>query len=62
MGIAQTLRKFADRAKEKIQPEQAEHGVDKAADTVDERTGGTYESKVDKGREKGRDAARRHFE
>lgn len=62
MGIAQSLRKLADRAKEKIQPEHAERGVDKAGDAVDQRTGGKYESQVDKAQEKGRDTARKHFE
>lgn len=61
MGIVDTVRKFAGLAKEKIQPEQAERGVDKAADTVDQRTGGKHASKVDKGRDKGQDAARKHF-
>lgn len=62
MGIGQTLRKLADRAKEKVQPEHAERGVDKAAEQVDQRTGGKHQSKIEKGREKGRGAAGKYFQ
>lgn len=62
MGIAETIRKLADRAKEKIQPEQAGRGVDKAAQKTDERTGGKHREHVEKGRMKGRDAADKYFQ
>jgi len=62
MGIGQTLRKLADRAKEKVQPQQAERGVDKAAEQVDQRTGGKHRAKVEGARDKGRGAAGKYFE
>jgi hypothetical protein len=61
MGIGQSLRKLADRARGKVRPEQAESGIDKAADRFDEATGGKYASKVDKAQEKAKDAAKKYL-
>ncbi|HEY8451841.1 MAG: antitoxin [Micromonosporaceae bacterium] len=61
MGIGQSLRKLADLARDKIRPEQAGSAIDKAADKVDQRTGGKYASKVDKAQEKGKDAAQKYL-
>jgi hypothetical protein len=61
MGIGQSLRKLADRARGKVRPEQAESGIDKAADKFDEATGGKYASKVDKAQEKAKDAAKKYL-
>lgn len=61
MGIGRSLRKFADRARGKVRPEQAESGIDKAADKFDEATGGKYASKADKVREKGKNAAKKYL-
>ena len=61
MSIGQSIRKFADRARGKVKPEQAERGIDQAADKFDQATGGKYADKVDKAQEKARDAAQKHL-
>lgn len=61
MGIGQSLRKLADRARGRVRPEQAESGIDKAADKFNEATGGKYASKVDKAQERAKDAANKHL-
>lgn len=61
MGIGQTMRKMADRAKGKVRPEQAEGAIDKAGDKFDESTGGKHASKVDKAQDKASDAASKHL-
>ena len=60
MGIGQSIRKFADRARDKVKPEQAESGIEKAGDKVDQVTGGKYADKVDQAQEKAKDAARKN--
>lgn len=62
MGLGQSVRKFADRAKERVRPEQAERGVDRAADKIDRATGGKHTSKVTKARQKAKDAAGKYFQ
>lgn len=61
MGIGQSLRKLTDRAKGKVSPEQAQSGIDKAGDKVDESTGGKYSEKTDKAQEKAKDAANKQL-
>lgn len=61
MGLGQSVRKFADRTKNKIRPEQAARGVDQAADKINQATGGKYASKVAKGRQKAKEAAGKYF-
>lgn len=51
MGIGDSMRNMADKAKEKVSPDKAKEGIDKAGDKVDDATGGRYESQVDKGQE-----------
>lgn len=62
MGLGQTIRKFADRAKDKIRPEQADRGVDQVADRVNRATGGEHTSKVDKARQKAKEATGKYFQ
>jgi hypothetical protein len=52
MGIADSAGDMADKAKEKVAgSDQAQEGVDKAAEAADEKTGGKYSDKIDKGAE-----------
>lgn len=62
MGLGQSVRKFADRAKDKIRPEQAERGVDQVADKFNRATGGKHASKVTKARQKAKDTAGKYFQ
>lgn len=62
MGLGQSVRKFADRAKEKIRPEHATRGVDQVADKADQATGGKHTAKVEKARQKGKEAADKYFQ
>lgn len=59
MGMGQSFRKLADRARDKVRPEQGDHGIDQTADKFDEATGDKHASKVDKAQEKARNAARK---
>lgn len=61
MSIGQSIRKLADRARGRVRPEQAESGIDKAADKFDQATGGKYASKVDKAQEKAKDASNKYL-
>jgi hypothetical protein len=61
MGIGQSVRNLADRAKSKIRPGQAESAIDKAGDKFDDATGGKHASKVDKVQDKSKDAANKHL-
>lgn len=51
MGIGDSAREMAGEAKEKVSPDQAQEGVEKAGDKADEATGHRYESQVDKGQQ-----------
>jgi len=61
MSIGQSIRKFADRARGKVKPEQAERGIDQAADKFDQATGGKYADKVDRAQEKAKDASQKYL-
>lgn len=61
MSIGQLLRKLVGRVRGRLRPEQAESGIDKAADKLDQATGGKYRSRVDKGRKKAKDAANKYL-
>lgn len=62
MSVGQSIRKLANQARGKVRPEQAERGVDRAADKANQVTGGKYAAKVDKGRQKAREAAQKYFQ
>ncbi len=49
MGIADSFREMAGKAKEKMDPEKAKRRVDKAGDRIDNATGGRYSNYVDRG-------------
>lgn len=49
MGIGDSARDLAGKAKEKVSPDQARDGVEKGGDKLDDATGHRYESQVDKG-------------
>jgi antitoxin protein of toxin-antitoxin system len=51
MGISDSFRDMADKAKDKIGSERAEQGVDAAGDKLDEATDNKYEGQVDRGQE-----------
>ena len=51
MGIADSFRDMAQKAKDKIDPDKAKEGVEKAGDKVDDMTGGRYSDYVDRGQE-----------
>ncbi len=53
MGIGDFIDKAKDLASEN--EEAVEGAIDKAADTVDEKTGGKYSAQIDKGAEAGKD-------
>ncbi|HLU33102.1 MAG TPA: antitoxin [Natronosporangium sp.] len=61
MGIGQSIRNIADRARGKVKPEQAERGVEQAGDKFDQATGGKYADKVDQAQEKANEAAQKHL-
>lgn len=61
MRIGQLLRNLLGRIRGRVRPEQAESGIDKAADRFDQATGGKYRSKVDKGREKAKNTAKKYL-
>lgn len=48
---------FADKAKNLADqhPDKVQQGIDRGGDAVDERTGNTYESQVDRGQDKAGD-------
>ncbi|WP_295629585.1 antitoxin [uncultured Corynebacterium sp.] len=52
MGVFDKAKQFADD-----NPDKVSQGIDKAGDTVDERTGGKHSEHVDKAQ----DAARKKF-
>jgi hypothetical protein len=51
VGVADSFRDMAQKAKEKISPEKAKQGVERAGDKVDEATGGKYGKYVDRGQQ-----------
>ncbi len=51
MGIADSFRDMAQKAKDKIDPDKAKEGIDKAGDKVDDMTGGKYSNYVDRGQD-----------
>lgn len=53
MGIGDFVDKAKDLAAE--HKDKVEEGIDKAADMVDEKTGGKYSDQVDTGAEKAKD-------
>jgi MT0933-like antitoxin protein len=58
MGIADSFRDMADKAKGKIGSDRAEQAVDAAGDKVDEATDNKYEKYVDRGQ----DAAKQYLD
>jgi MT0933-like antitoxin protein len=51
MGIADSFRDMAAKAKDKIDPQKAKEGIDKAGDKLDDATGGKYSDYVDRGQD-----------
>lgn len=51
MGIADSLREMAQKAKDKVDPDRAKEGIEKAGDKVDDATGGRYSNYVDRGQD-----------
>lgn len=49
MGIADSIRDMAGKAKGKIDPAKAKEGIDRAGDKIDEATGNKYQDYVDRG-------------
>jgi vacuolar-type H+-ATPase subunit H len=51
MGIADSIRDMAEKAKDKVDPAKAKtkEGIEKAGDKVDEATSGKYKEHVDRG-------------
>jgi hypothetical protein len=49
MGIADSIRDMAGKAKDKIDPAKAKEGIERAGDKVDEATGHKYEDYVNRG-------------
>jgi hypothetical protein len=50
MGLGDMANKAKDALKQ--HPDQADQGVDKAAEFADERTGGQHSDQINKGRDK----------
>lgn len=61
MELGKSVRKMADRARSRIRPDQAERGVDQAADKINKSTNGKYASKVSRAQQKARQAANKYF-
>lgn len=61
MGIGDSMRDLAGKAKDKISPDQANEGLDQVEDRANEATGGRYESQLDKGREVAGEQVDRRF-
>jgi hypothetical protein len=51
MGIADSFKDKAEQVVEKVGPDRAKDGVQKAGDKADEMTGGKYKSHLDKGQQ-----------
>ena len=56
MGMMDKAKDMKDKATEALGDDKAEK-IDQAGDKVDEKTGGKYADKVDKGQEMAKDAA-----
>jgi antitoxin protein of toxin-antitoxin system len=51
MGIADSFRNMADKAKDKVDPDKTKQGIDKAGDKLDDATGGKFSEHVDHGQD-----------
>ena len=62
MGLLDKFKKTADEAKDKAEDLAEEHGdkaklgIDKAADVIDDKTGGKHTEKIEDGADKAKDA------
>lgn len=58
MGLFDKLRKGKDQAAglAKQHEDKIDSGIDKAADVIDDKTGGKHTDKIDEGAEKAKDA------
>jgi hypothetical protein len=61
MGIFDRVKKLGDQAKGLVSghKDQVEKGIDKAADVIDDKTGGKHAEKIDDAVDKAKDAIKK---
>lgn len=62
VGISDSFRDMTGKAKQKMNPDKAKEGVDKASDRLDQATGGKFSKHVDRGQETAKSGIDRIFE